>query len=342
MKGSGNMANMAHQQVKGSHDGVASSAGDAATSEAITERVRERYAQAAQRIQNSEATSGTCCGGGCGCGCGDQSSDVVTGGLYADEEVAGLPEEAILASLGCGNPTALIDLHEGETVLDLGSGGGIDVLLSARRVGPTGFAYGVDMTDEMLALAQVNKAKAGAANVAFLRGRIEDIPLPANAVDVVISNCVINLATDKSLVLRDAFRVLKPGGRFAVSDVVADGPISEALRSNMEAWVGCLAGALTIEEYQRLLAEAGFENISFEITRRYMVAEAGLDTATLPEGWESGDGRLASAFVRATKPVTEIPTTAVQIQHAAATQSGVPVALISRDDAKPTPPCGCC
>jgi arsenite methyltransferase len=218
-----------------------------------------------------------------------------------------LPEEAVLASLGCGNPTALIDLRAGETVLDLGSGGGIDVLLSARRVGPTGFVYGVDMTEEMLALALENKAKAGISNVAFLKGRIEDIPLPANSVDVVISNCVINLAADKSAVLRDAFRALKPGGRFAVSDVVADGPVPPELRRNMEAWVGCLAGALEIETYERLLREAGFEDVSIEITRRYTVAEAGLDPATLPAGWEAGDGRLASAFVRASKPQEATP-----------------------------------
>jgi arsenite methyltransferase len=188
-------------------------------------------------------------------------------------------------------------------VLDLGSGGGIDVLLSAQRVGPTGFVYGLDMTDEMLGLAQENKAKAGATNVAFLKGRIEEIPLPARTVDVVISNCVINLAADKSRVLRDAFRVLKPGGRFAVSDVVADGPVPDTLRQNMEAWVGCLAGALEIDEYAHLLTEAGFADVSITITRRYTVAEAGLDPRTLPEGWESGDGKLASAFVRATKPV---------------------------------------
>jgi ubiquinone/menaquinone biosynthesis C-methylase UbiE len=238
--------------------------------------------------------SGACCGG---------EKDAVTSDLYAAEDVAELPEEAVIASLGCGNPTALIDLHEGETVLDLGSGGGIDVLLSARRVGPTGFVYGLDMTDEMLALALENKAKAGAANVAFLKGRIEDIPLPANSVDVVISNCVINLASDKSLVLRDAFRVLRPGGRFAVSDVVADGPVPDALRQNMEAWVGCLAGALDVDEYVQLLTDAGFEDVSVTITRRYTVAEAGLDPATLPEGWQAGDGKLASAFVRATKPL---------------------------------------
>lgn len=260
----------------------------------IVERVRERYAAAAEQVRAGS--------GGCGCGAGSLQQDAVTSDLYAAEQVAGLPEKAVLASQGCGNPTALIDLREGETVLDLGSGGGIDVLLSARRVGPTGFVYGVDMTDEMLALAQENKAKAGVSNVAFLKGRIEDIPLPANTVDVVISNCVINLAADKSLVLRDAFRVLKPGGRFAVSDVVAEGAVPAELRRNMEAWVGCLAGALEIETYERLLREAGFEDVSIQITRSYTVAEAGLDPASLPAGWEAGDGKLASAFVRAKKP----------------------------------------
>jgi arsenite methyltransferase len=257
----------------------------------IIERVRERYATAAQRVQAGAA--GGCCG---------EEKDAVTANLYGSDEVAELPEEAVLASLGCGNPTALINLREGETVLDLGSGGGIDVLLSARRVGPTGFVYGLDMTEEMLALAQQNRTKAGVTNVAFLMGRIEDIPLPAQSVDVVISNCVINLAADKSLVLRDAFRVLRPGGRFAVSDVVADGPVPDGLRQNMEAWVGCLAGALDIDEYVRLLAAVGFEEISVTITRRYTVAEAGLDPETLPTGWQAGDGKLASAFVRATKP----------------------------------------
>jgi arsenite methyltransferase len=259
----------------------------------ITERVRERYAAAARSVQ---AGGAGCCGPAEAFGA-DTSSD-----NYAAQDVAVLPEEAVLASLGCGNPTALIELRAGETVLDLGSGGGIDVLLSAKRVGPSGFVYGLDMTDEMLALAQENKAKAGATNVAFLKGRIEEVPLPASAVDVVISNCVINLSADKGQVLREAFRVLRPGGRFAVSDVVADGPVPEALRRDMEAWVGCLAGALDVETYQQLLAEAGFEDVSVTITRRYTAAEAGLDPATLPEGWEDGDGRLASAFVRATKP----------------------------------------
>jgi arsenite methyltransferase len=233
--------------------------------------------------------------------------NAVTSNLYAGAETEDLPETAVVASLGCGNPTALIDLHAGETVLDLGSGGGLDVLLSARRVGTTGLAIGLDMTAEMLALAQANKAKSGLSNVIFVRGSIEDIPLPADAVDVVISNCVINLAADKGQVLREAFRVLKPGGRFAVADVVADGPIHPNLRRNMEAWVGCLAGALEVKAYRRLLREAGFTKIGLDITRRYTVAEAGLDPATLPDGWQAGDGKLASAFIRATKPLSAAP-----------------------------------
>jgi SAM-dependent methyltransferase len=265
----------------------------------VTELVRDRYATAAKKVK-----------GGDGCCAADCCTDTVSENLYTSTETDLLPEEAVLASLGCGNPTALIQLREGDTVLDLGSGGGIDVLLSARRVGPTGFAYGVDMTDEMLALALDNKARAGANNVAFLKGRIEEIPLPAESVDVVISNCVINLAADKSLVLKDAFRVLKPGGRFAVADVVADGPLPAELRSNMEAWVGCLAGALEIETYRRLLETAGFEDIEIEITRCYSAIEAGLDPATLPADWKDADGRLASAFVRATKPATTSTTNA--------------------------------
>jgi SAM-dependent methyltransferase len=266
------------------------------SSETITDQVRERYAQAAKAVQ----AGSECCSSGC---CASVEGDAVTRDLYNVNQTELLPEEAVLASLGCGNPTALIDLREGETVLDLGSGGGIDVLLSARRVGPTGFVYGVDMTDEMLALAQKNKEKAGATNVAFLRGRIEDIPLPANSVDVVISNCVINLAADKSLVLKDAFRVLKPGGRFAVADVVSEGPIPDVLRQTMQAWVGCIAGALDADLYTSFLSDAGFEDISIDVTRRYTVAEAGVDTSTLPPGWESADGKIVSAFVRATKPL---------------------------------------
>ncbi len=284
-------------------------------SEAITERVRARYAEAATQVRSGGQG---CCGGAEAFG-----ADLSTGN-YSAEDVAALPAEAVLASLGCGSPTALIDLHDGETVLDLGSGGGIDVLLSARRVGPSGFAYGLDMTDEMLALAQQNKAKAGASNVAFLKGRIEEIPLPANAVDVVISNCVINLSAEKGRVLREAFRVLKPGGRFAVSDVVADGPVPDALRRDLEAWVGCLAGALPLDEYTRLLADAGFTEISVTITRRYTAAEAGLETSTLPEGWEAGDGKLASAFVRATKPLetADSSTPRAALRHVAVAQSG--------------------
>ena len=289
--------------------------------EAITERVRERYANAARSVR----TGGTCCGG---------ADDPVTSNIYDASDVEGLPEEAVLASLGCGNPTALIELREGETVLDLGSGGGIDVLLSARRVGPTGFAYGLDMTDEMLALAQENKAKANAHNVAFLKGRIEAIPLPTAAVDVVISNCVINLAADKGQVLREAFRVLKPGGRFAVSDVVAEGPVPEALRRNMEAWVGCLAGALEVNEYTRLLTDAGFTDVSITVTRRYSAAEAGLDTSALPDGWQASDGKLASAFVRATKPASA--------PEALARAGELPVVVASAGDGCCGGPGGCC
>jgi SAM-dependent methyltransferase len=293
------------------------------TADDVTDRVRARYAAAALTAQRHERSSDApCCDGAC-------CSDAVTDNLYTAGETEGIPEEAMLASLGCGNPTALIDLQGGETVLDLGSGGGIDVLLSARRVGPTGFVYGVDMTDEMLALAQANKARVGVANVAFLKGRIEEIPLPANSVDVVISNCVINLAADKSLVLKDAFRVLKPGGRFAVADVVADGPVPDDLRRNMEAWVGCIAGALDTATYEQLLREAGFEDVGIEITRRYTVADTGLDPATLPEGWEDADGKIASAFVRAIKPLDG---------EATASTSGATLP-ISRDDCGCSPSC---
>lgn len=265
-------------------------------SENVTEQVRQRYATAATRVQTGQGCcDSTCC---------TTNGDIITSDLYSAAQMAELPEAAVLASLGCGNPTALIELQPGEVVLDLGSGGGIDVLLSAKRVGPTGFAYGVDMTDEMLELAQANKAKVGATNVAFLRGRIEDIPLPTNSVNVVMSNCVINLAVDKSQVLREAFRVLTPGGRFAVADVIAEGPIPDELRSNMEAWVGCLAGALDVSEYTQLLTDAGFTDIAIDITRRYTVADAGLDPESLPLGWQEGDGKLASAFIRATKPAS--------------------------------------
>lgn len=281
---------------------------DRETDDQLTDRVQERYAEAARRVRAGAA----CCGPDC-CASGRQD-DVVTGHLYSSDETDLLPEEAVLASLGCGNPTALIELHEGETVLDLGSGGGIDVLLSAQRVGPTGFVYGVDMTEEMLALALENKARTGAGNVAFLKGRIEDIPLPANSVDVVISNCVINLAADKSLVLRDAFRVLRPGGRFAVADVVADGPVPDQLRRDMEAWVGCIAGALEVDTYRTLIHQAGFQDISIEITRRYRLEEAGVDTTTLPPDWQQADGKIASAFIRATKPCITAQGTVVETE----------------------------
>ena len=233
----------------------------------IQEIVRDRYAAAARAVTGS--------GGGC-CGAGSalKGADPITANLYGDHQTCGLPEEAVLASLGCGNPTALAELKEGETVLDLGSGGGIDVLLSARRVGPSGKAYGLDMTDEMLALARENQRKAGATNVEFLKGEIEHIPLPDNSVDVIISNCVINLSADKDRVLKEAFRVLKPGGRFAVSDVVTRGAIPDPIRKDVLAWVGCIAGALDESDYREKLAAAGFEAIGIEPTRVYKVEDA--------------------------------------------------------------------
>src|SRR6266540_3275415 len=263
----------------------------------IKETVKEKYAEAALKVLGGERGS---CGPSGACGC-----DPVSDNLYDVTEESGLPEGAVLASLGCGNPTALADLHEGEVVLDLGSGGGIDVLLSARRVGPTGKAYGLDMTDEMLALARANQAKAGATNVEFLKGEIENIPLPGASVDVLISNCVINLSADKRRVIAEAFRVLKPGGRLAVSDVVVRGEVPVAVRRSMELWVGCVAGALEEPEYRRLLADAGFEWIGVEPTRIYefedaraVLAGAGLDAEVLAR--EVG-GRIMGAFVRARK-----------------------------------------
>jgi ubiquinone/menaquinone biosynthesis C-methylase UbiE len=261
--------------------------------------VRQRYGEAARRASEG----GTSCGCGSGCGAGDP----ITSNLYGAEQIGVLPIEAVIASLGCGNPTALAELSEGETVLDLGSGGGIDVLLSARRVGPTGKAYGLDMTDEMLALARENQRRSGLANVEFLKGEIEHIPLPDNSVDVIISNCVINLSADKDQVLREAFRVLKPGGRFAVSDIVVRGSDLPAdVRRSMELWTGCIAGALEEREYRAKLARAGFEAVDLEATRVYGAADAAafLETAGLGrELAEEIDGRLVSAFVRATKPV---------------------------------------
>jgi 2-polyprenyl-3-methyl-5-hydroxy-6-metoxy-1,4-benzoquinol methylase len=265
----------------------------------IKEVVKERYGQAALRVR---AGGSSCCGATSATGC----ADPITSNLYDASQATQIPEEALLASLGCGNPTALAELKPGEVVLDLGSGGGIDVLLSARRVGPTGKAYGLDMTDEMLALANENKRKAGVENVEFLKGEIEHIPLPDDSVDVIISNCVINLSADKSRVLREAFRVLKPGGRFAVSDVVTRGEILPEIRQSVLLWVGCVAGALDETEYRNKLASAGFEQVDVEPTRIYRVEDAreflsdkGVDVdAITPQV----DGKFMSAFVRAVKP----------------------------------------
>jgi len=263
--------------------------------------VREKYGEAARRVVIGRSAS--CCGGDATCG-----PDPMTSDLYSALETSVLPEEAVLASMGCGNPTALAELRPGETVLDLGSGGGIDVLLSARRVGPTGKAYGLDMTDDMLALARENQRKGGVTNVEFLKGEIEHIPLPDGSVDVIISNCVINLAADKAPVLREAFRVLKPGGRFAVSDILFRGTVPETVRRNMELWVGCVAGALEEQEYRRLLGEAGFEAVEVEPTRTFGIEDArvfldGTDV-DLEAMARDVDGRIMSAFVRATKPAS--------------------------------------
>ena len=275
----------------------------------ILTTVRERYGAVATLVLANK-TAG-CCDSGC---CGSAGDSSITQNLYLADELEGLPLKAALASLGCGNPTALAELRPGEIVLDLGSGGGIDVLLSARRVGPTGFAYGLDMTDAMLELAQRNAAEAGAENVAFLKGEIAAIPLPDASVDVIVSNCVINLAPDKAPVFQEALRVLKPGGRFAVSDIVIHGGLPEWLmdtaqmRQDLSSWAGCIAGALTDEEYRTGLAAAGFTAIDLEITRRYTVA----DIPASATGWAAGldeanrtelVGRFASTFVRATKPV---------------------------------------
>jgi SAM-dependent methyltransferase len=268
--------------------------------QSVKEIVRARYGEAARSVQNQKAAS--CCGTDC---CTAESADPISVGLYDESQKAGLPAEAILASLGCGNPTALAELRPGEVVLDLGSGGGIDVLLSARRVGPTGKAYGLDMTDEMLALAHENQRKAGVGNVEFLKGEIEAIPLPGDAVDVIISNCVINLSGDKPAVLREAFRVLRPGGRFAVSDIVLRGELPAEAQRSLALWTGCVAGALSEPEYRGLLAAAGFADIEVEPTRIYhaedargFLADAGVDPALA----DAVDGLVMSAFVRATKP----------------------------------------
>jgi arsenite methyltransferase len=266
----------------------------------IRDVVKSKYGEAARRVKAGESTS---------CGGGDNSipcCDPITANLYDASETARLPQAAVSASLGCGNPTALAQLNAGEQVLDLGSGGGIDVLLSAKRVGPTGKAYGLDMTDEMLALARENQRKAGVSNVEFLKGEIENIPLPENSVDVVISNCVINLSADKDRVLREAFRVLRPGGRFAVSDVVVRGPVPAAIRRNVELWVGCVAGALDESDYRAKLEAAGFAEVEIEPTRVYTIEDArhfftakGIDVEAIAPHVE---GKFASAFIRAKKP----------------------------------------
>ncbi len=274
----------------------------------LREAVRERYGRTALDVLSaSEPRAASCCGADC-CGGEKGIGDAVTSDLYSSAELGELPLAATLASLGCGNPTALAALKPGEKVLDLGSGGGIDVLLSARRVGPTGFAYGLDMTDAMLELAERNRAEAGIENVRFLKGEIEHIPLPANTVDVVISNCVINLSADKRRALGEAFRVLVPGGRFAVSDIVFQGQIPRVIRADLEAWAGGVAGALEEETYRQLLAEAGFSAIEVEVTRRYAlddIAQSGAQTsvATLSDEERAGvDGKFVSAFIRARKP----------------------------------------
>lgn len=273
----------------------------------LKEAVKEKYGTAARRVATGSdlpadcCSTTSCCGGSAAASC-----DPITSNLYDEREAQQIPKQALKASLGCGNPTALATLNLGETVLDLGSGGGIDVLLSARRVGPTGKAYGLDMTDEMLALARENQRKAGIENVEFLKGEIESIPLPNNSVDVIISNCVINLSGDKERVLREAFRVLKPGGRFAVSDVVVRGDVPAEIRRNMELWVGCIAGAMEESEYARKLADAGFETIDVEPTRVYDIEDAraflsgqGFDVDAVAAQVQ---GKFMSAFIRATKP----------------------------------------
>jgi len=267
--------------------------------------VQQKYGQAALAVLGGGKA-------GCGCGCGPAApelgaaADPITSDLYDPNQAAEIPEEALLASLGCGNPTALAELHPGETVLDLGSGGGIDVLLSARRVGPSGKAYGLDMTDEMLALAEENKRKSGLTNVEFLKGEIENIPLPDGSVDVIISNCVINLSADKDRVFAEAFRVLKPGGRLAVSDIVTRGEIPPEIRRSIELWVGCVAGALEESEYRAKLARAGFIEVSIEPTRVYRAEDAreflaagGIDADAIRD---LVDGKFFSGFIRAVKP----------------------------------------
>jgi ubiquinone/menaquinone biosynthesis C-methylase UbiE len=311
------------------------------TLEEIRATVQARYGATAQRVLEGATTPSSCCGpaeGSSGC-CGSASErwDPITADLYDAGETAGIPPEALLASLGCGNPTALADLREGDVVLDLGSGGGIDVLLSAKRVGPSGKAYGLDMTDEMLALALENKERAGAENVEFLKGHIEAIPLPSNTVDVIISNCVINLSGDKRRVLAEAFRVLRPGGRFAVSDVIVREGLPEPVKASMAMWTGCVGGALEEGEFLALLREAGFESPSIEPTRVYtrddaaaLLAGTGLDEGLA----EQMAGRILSGFVRATKPGTPAPRPAAPARRLA-------VAAPATETSTSTRACGC-
>lgn len=272
-------------------------------SDNLRELVRQKYAKAIT-TKTSCCGSLSCCSSG-----GNSATEIITGGLYSVNEMNGLPMEVVNASLGCGNPTALTELHPGETVLDLGSGAGLDVLLSARRIGPYGKAYGLDMTDEMLAEANANKAKVGATNVEFLKGHIEEIPLPDATVDVVISNCVINLSVDKDKVFREIYRVLKPGGRVAVSDIVTTKPLPEKIRLNLLAWAGCIAGALRGEEYKTKLSEVGFENIELEITRMYDLTAPSMQhliSGLTCEEYSNMNGALASSFIRAKKPAQEL------------------------------------
>jgi SAM-dependent methyltransferase len=279
------------------------------TGDELTAAVREKYGAAARRVLAGEGVPAECCASsGCCGGAATTTCDPISANLYVSGETNDLPEAAVLASLGCGNPTALAELREGEVVLDLGSGGGIDVLISARRVGPSGRAYGLDMTDDMLTLARRNAEEAGVKNVEFLRGRIEEIPLPSNSVDVIISNCVVNLSGDKRRVLQEAFRVLKPGGRFAVSDVIVRGELPPDVKRSMELWVGCVAGALSDDEFVKLLGEAGFGEASVELTRTYDIEDAraflvntGVDADRIAR---EVAGRVGAAFVRATKPDT--------------------------------------
>jgi ubiquinone/menaquinone biosynthesis C-methylase UbiE len=294
--------------------------------EQLREVVREKYGAAATRVATGSGLPADCCSStSCGDGAATSSCDPITSNLYDADQESAVPAEAMRASLGCGNPTALAALAEGDVVLDLGSGGGIDVLLSAKRVGATGKAYGLDMTDEMLALANENKRRAGATNVEFLKGEIENIPLPDRSVDVIISNCVVNLSGDKRRVLHEAFRVLKPGGRFAISDVVVRGEVPPEVRKSMELWIGCVAGALEEQEFLTLLRDAGFENPSIEPTRTYsakdaeaFLAGAGLDTATITPQIE---GKFISAFVRATRPVDAPPVATLPVGGGAASKS---------------------